>query len=602
MALYNYYCLPLQAHPSVRIKGTEHNYNPVLCQDEKCAASSKGNHMHCPFCSIAEAYQDPVILRAHYRVKHVDKGIDFAGLKVLRCCNHCEIVGTIKGEKKFKGAHWHCYRCRNGFNRRDEAVKHYKTHFRNPHTTFQIQITQGVNSRQYYEQSAEAHPKAYGGLAITAGSNGDYSTIGSVLAQTVIATATGTETLITEVSKGVNSRQYYEQSAEAHPKAYGGLAITAGSNGDYSTIGSVLAQTVIATATGTETLITEVSKDSSVSNGITVGAEETVGPCPQSSGRQTLVLMDPDGESGNLLYEETTSIITEQDSSVSNGITVGAEETVGPCPQSSGRQTLVLMDPDGESGNLLYEETTSIITEQGGESLDQNLLLEKQLIELHQHNQALRQEKEEVEKKLGAEIQELKDHVAGLVQANVKMFEELQVYRAADDTEQKISKLVAGLVQANVKMFEELQVYRAADDTEQKISKLVESMERQHQELLQTQLAALRKEMLQEAVNGETGGTLQLALPQDSEEGGDSVISFLGPSHGTGVGAEAGITSLEIVEVQLQHTPHIPKIDSPPTSLYPAEELHEQGGLSPEKRDAEEQPEGESKTKIQRTV
>ncbi|XP_058889318.1 uncharacterized protein LOC117426177 isoform X2 [Acipenser ruthenus] len=448
------------AHPSVRIKGTEHNYNPVLCQDEKCASSSKGNHMHCPFCSIAEAYQDPVILRAHYRVKHVDKGIDFAGLKVLRCCNHCEIVGTIKGEKKFKGAHWHCYRCRNGFNRRDEAVKHYKTHFRNPHTTFQIQITQEVNSRQYYEQSVEAHPKAYGGLAITAGSNGDYNTIGSVLAQTVIATATGTETLITEVSKV---------------------------------------------------------------------------------------------------------------SSVSNGITVGAEETVGPCPQSSGRQTLVLMDPDGESGNLLYEETTSIITEQGGESLDQNLLLEKQLIELHQHNQALRQEKEEVEKKLGAEIQELKDHVAGLVQANVKMFEELQVYRAADDTEQKISKLM-------------------------------ESMERQHQELLQTQLAALRKEMLQGAVNGETGGTLQLTLPQDSEEGGGSVISFLGPSHGTGTGAEAGITSLEIVEVQLQHTPHLPKIDSPPTSLYPAEELHEQGGLSPEKRDAEEQLEGENKTKIQRTV
>lgn len=66
----------------------------------------------------------------------------WTGLKVLRCCIHCEIVGTIKGEKRFKGAHWHCYRCRNGFNRRDEAIKHYKTHFRNPHTTFQIQVTQ----------------------------------------------------------------------------------------------------------------------------------------------------------------------------------------------------------------------------------------------------------------------------------------------------------------------------------------------------------------------------------------------------------------------------------------------------------------------------
>lgn len=63
-------------------------------------------------------------------------------MKVLRCCDRCDIVGVIKGEKKFKGAHWHCYKCRNGFNRRDEAIKHYKTHFRNPHTTFQIQIVQ----------------------------------------------------------------------------------------------------------------------------------------------------------------------------------------------------------------------------------------------------------------------------------------------------------------------------------------------------------------------------------------------------------------------------------------------------------------------------
>ena len=34
----------------------------------------------------------------------------FAGLKILRCCDHCDIVGTIKGSKEFKGAHWHCYR------------------------------------------------------------------------------------------------------------------------------------------------------------------------------------------------------------------------------------------------------------------------------------------------------------------------------------------------------------------------------------------------------------------------------------------------------------------------------------------------------------
>ncbi|KAL3857770.1 hypothetical protein ACJMK2_012407 [Sinanodonta woodiana] len=130
-------------HPSIRIKGTENNYNPVQCFDSVCP--NKTPHMHCPFCVNTDCYTDPVILKAHYRVKHVDKGIEFAGLKILRCCDHCDIVGIIKGEKKFKGAHWHCYKCRNGFNRRDEAIKHYKTHFRNPQTTFQIQITQEVN-------------------------------------------------------------------------------------------------------------------------------------------------------------------------------------------------------------------------------------------------------------------------------------------------------------------------------------------------------------------------------------------------------------------------------------------------------------------------
>lgn len=68
--------------------------------------------------------------------------IFIVGLKILRCCDRCDIVGAIKGEKKFKGPHWHCYKCRNGFNRRDEAIKHYRTHFRNPQTTFQIQVAQ----------------------------------------------------------------------------------------------------------------------------------------------------------------------------------------------------------------------------------------------------------------------------------------------------------------------------------------------------------------------------------------------------------------------------------------------------------------------------
>ncbi len=61
----------------MRVKGTEHQYEPTLCEDHKCTMSWP--HMHCPFCINTETYQDPVILKAHYRVKHVDKGIEFAG-------------------------------------------------------------------------------------------------------------------------------------------------------------------------------------------------------------------------------------------------------------------------------------------------------------------------------------------------------------------------------------------------------------------------------------------------------------------------------------------------------------------------------------------
>ncbi|KAJ8339208.1 hypothetical protein SKAU_G00359940 [Synaphobranchus kaupii] len=460
------------AHPSVRIKGTEHNYNPVLCQDEACSSRAKESHMHCPFCGIAEAYQDPVILRAHYRVKHVDKGIDFAGLKVLRCCNHCEIVGTIKGEKKFKGAHWHCYRCRNGFNRRDEAIKHYRTHFRNPHTTFQIQITQEVNSRQYYEQSAEAHPKAYSGLAIGAGSNGDYSAVGPMLTQTIIATST-------------------------------------------------------------DGLLTEGPKD------------------------------------GN----------------VNNGIAVGAEETVGLTQQATGQQTLVLMDPDGETGNLIYDTAAGIITEQSGESLDQGLLLEKQLLQLHQQNQVLLAEKDATEKKLRAEIQRLKDHMASLVQANVKMFEELQVYRTSESSEQKIKKLV-------------------------------ESLEAQHHELLQTQLGTLRKELLNRAnmlpLNGHAE-VLQLSLPPGGEEEGEAAgamsISFLSEAQAGGPESEpSALTGLEIVEVQLEpnQVEPEPSMESPipgTTPVYSVEVLEgEQDMLLPKKRSPEAEPQEEENTKRQRTT
>ncbi|XP_048412020.1 uncharacterized protein zgc:193801 isoform X2 [Stegostoma tigrinum] len=489
--------------------------------------------MHCPFCSVTDAYQDPVILRAHYRVKHVDKGLDFAGLKILRCCNHCDIIGTIKEEKKFKGAHWHCYRCRNGFNRRDEAVKHYKTHFRNPHTTFQIQIAQEVNSRQYYEQSAEAHHKAYGGNRITSGGTIDVTPISPVV--TEVAINTTTSTLTTEKN---------------------------------------------------DTIIGQAAKDGNLTSGITVGPEETMG---------------------------STS--------------------------ADAHQTLVLMDPDGENGELLYNDTANLVAEQSNGTLDRNLLIEKQLLELHQQNHQLQLEKAETERRLQMEIHQLKDQIASLTEANWQMAEELKQYKSSGDIENKISQMI-------------------------------EQMEIQHKELLQMQVELLRKEynkLNHQAVGGSdsvqdsnsiqdsnddcTGGTesttertfvgtatlspkshsVTLTLPttivtsaheiMNSEHGimstsedviaasemdlsSGNVISFIEPNDNSSNGS-AGLTTLEIVEVHLDSESTISNIESSsPTHvhLYPVTQITDNAELSNGKRISEEDPEEGNQSKIQRTV
>ncbi|XP_072921815.1 uncharacterized protein [Hemitrygon akajei] len=468
-------------HPSVRVKGTEHNYNPVLCQDEKCSANSKG-------------------------------------LKILRCCNHCDIIGTIKGEKKFKGAHWHCYRCRNGFNRRDEAVKHYKTHFRNPHTTFQIQVTQEVNSRQYYEQSAEAHHKAYGGTQVTSGGAMNITSVSPVITETAVSTSTTT------------------------------LA--------------------------------------------TVNSDNT-GP-------------------------------TRKDSKLTNGISP-AEDSLGSA-STMGHQTLVLMDPDGENGELVYNDNTNLITDQNGEALDQNLLIGKQLLELHQQNQQLRVEKAENEHRLQMEVQQLKDQIAGLMEANWQMAEELKQYKCSEDVENKINQMI-------------------------------EQMEVQHRELLQMQLDQLRNEYSKRKhlTNGSpvssqdstddctTGSTKRallgastrshsisltipssivtsaqmmasdhevLATSQDGIAGSGvdlssgNVISFIEPSDNSSNGS-AGLTTLEIVEVHLDNEPTISNIESSsPTRvhLYPVSHVNNHMELSTRKRVCEDNSEEESQPKIQRTI
>ncbi|XP_013983872.1 uncharacterized protein isoform X2 [Salmo salar] len=427
------------AHPSVRIRGTEHTYNPVLCQDDNCS-----------------------------------------GLIVLRCCNHCEIVGTIKGEKRFKGAHWHCYRCRNGFNRRDEAIKHYKTHFRNPHTTFQIQVTQEVNSRQYYDQNPEAHPKAYGGLDVCSGAAG-------------------------------------------------------------GTVGTIVAQPVL----NTEALLTVERKDSSMNNRILVVGEGEVGPSQHTLDRT---------------------------------------------------QTLVLMDPDGQGGNLIYEEAASIIAEQGREGLEQALQMEQHLLELHQQNETLQQEKDAMEKRLRAEIQRLKEQLASVVQANVKMFEELKLYRSAENSQQRIDQLV-------------------------------KSLEKQHRTLIHTQLASLRTELLRQAgtaasINGHSEltvsligeeatcpGEMTLLKEEPSEtrvegEGGalTMVVVQMGPDPGDLVSISGDVCLVAGQEAE-SSVPELYSVDSGAEGFQNSTEgLEDKEGEEPSlsrKRRPKEEPGGESEAKLQ---
>lgn len=52
---------------------------------------------------------------------------------------------------------------------------------------------------------------------------------------------------------------------------------------------------------------------------------------------------------------------------MNNGFLVASEEEVDPSQHALDRtQTLVLMDPDSQTGSLIYEEAASIIEEQVG--------------------------------------------------------------------------------------------------------------------------------------------------------------------------------------------------------------------------------------------
>ncbi|KAL3242154.1 hypothetical protein MRX96_021516 [Rhipicephalus microplus] len=112
----------LIAHPSVRVRGSEHIFEPVECASKKCGVLPVP-HLHCPLCNKNSVFMDARIAKAHYRVKHVDKGLYFAGLRMLRCSATCRISGSIKGEKK---------------------------------TTFQINIVQDVNEGMGLQSSLDS--------------------------------------------------------------------------------------------------------------------------------------------------------------------------------------------------------------------------------------------------------------------------------------------------------------------------------------------------------------------------------------------------------------------------------------------------------------
>lgn len=282
---------------------------------------------------------------------------------------------------------------------------------------------------------------------------------------------------------------------------------------------------------------------------------------------------------------------------MNNRILVVGEGEVGPSQHTLDRtQTLVLMDPDGQGGNLIYEEAASIIAEQGREGLEQALQMEQHLLELHQQNETLQQEKDAMEKRLRAEIQRLKEQLASVVQANVKMFEELKLYRSAENSQQRIDQLV-------------------------------KSLEKQHRTLIHTQLASLRTELLRQAgtaasINGHseltvsligeeaTGpGEMTLLKEEPSEtrvegEGGalTMVVVQMGPDPGDLVSISGDVCLVAGQEAE-SSVPELYSVDSGAEGFQNSSEgLEDKEGEEPSlsrKRRPKEEPGGESEAKLQ---
>ncbi|KAM6984933.1 uncharacterized protein FYW47_000157 [Aplochiton taeniatus] len=128
--------------------------------------------------------------------------------------------------------------------------------------------------------------------------------------------------------------------------------------------------------------------------------------------------------------------------------------------------------------------------------MEQVAEMRKQVLELQQQNEALQLEKQIMEKTFTAEVVKLQEQVSTMVQANLKLSEELKQYRSIEISQQKVKQLV-------------------------------KTLEEQHRTLLQTQLATLSMQLLPhtaaECIKGHMEA-VELCVNLDDKESEDTNI------------------------------------------------------------------------------
>lgn len=72
------------------MKGLEGGWEPVVCTNDDCEFRERVNHMHCPLCPRKVCSQDVAYMKMHFRVKHIDEGVDCEEGIVMYVCNLCK--------------------------------------------------------------------------------------------------------------------------------------------------------------------------------------------------------------------------------------------------------------------------------------------------------------------------------------------------------------------------------------------------------------------------------------------------------------------------------------------------------------------------------